>query len=87
MPKGPQGQKRPADVIGAAVMVARIATGEMPNDAESEMASQREGGRKGAEIRTQTTPRERRVEIARRAAAVRWSEGVAAREKKEPQEQ
>ena len=28
MPKGPQGQKRPADVIGAAVMVARIATGE-----------------------------------------------------------
>ena len=29
MPKGPQGQKRPADVIGAAVMVGRIATGEV----------------------------------------------------------
>ena len=29
MPKGPQGQKRPADVIGAAVMVAKIATGEI----------------------------------------------------------
>lgn len=29
MPKGPQGQKRPADVIGAAVMVAKIATGEV----------------------------------------------------------
>lgn len=28
MPKGPQGQKRPADVIGAAVKVMRIATGE-----------------------------------------------------------
>jgi len=28
MPKGPQGQKRPADVIGAAIRVARIATGE-----------------------------------------------------------
>ena len=27
MARGPQGQKRPADVIGAAVMVARIATG------------------------------------------------------------
>ena len=26
MPKGPHGEKRPADVIGAAVMVARIAT-------------------------------------------------------------
>jgi hypothetical protein len=29
MPRGPKGEKRPADVIGAAVMVARIATGEI----------------------------------------------------------
>ena len=29
MPKGPRNEKRPADVIGAAVMVARIATGEV----------------------------------------------------------
>ncbi|MGO8855516.1 MAG: hypothetical protein ACLQO1_07370 [Steroidobacteraceae bacterium] len=29
MPKGPKGQHRPADVIGAAVMVAKIATGEL----------------------------------------------------------
>ena len=29
MPKGPRGEKRPADVIGAAVMVAKIATGEI----------------------------------------------------------
>ncbi len=28
MPKGPRGEKRPADVIGAAVKVMRIATGE-----------------------------------------------------------
>ena len=28
MPKGPRGEKRPADVIGAAVLVGRIATGE-----------------------------------------------------------
>jgi hypothetical protein len=27
MPRGPRGEKRPADVIGAAVMVAKIATG------------------------------------------------------------
>ena len=26
MPKGPQGQKRPADVIGNAVLIAKIAT-------------------------------------------------------------
>ena len=29
MPKGPKGEKRPADVIGAAVMVSKIATGEI----------------------------------------------------------
>lgn len=28
MPKGPQGQMRPADVIGNAVHIAKIATGE-----------------------------------------------------------
>ncbi len=34
MPKGPRGEKRPADVIGAAVKVMRIATGEEPDDRE-----------------------------------------------------
>jgi hypothetical protein len=29
MPRGPKGEKRPADVIGAAIMVGRIATGEI----------------------------------------------------------
>ncbi len=29
MPKGPKGEKRPADVIGAAVKIAKIATGEI----------------------------------------------------------
>jgi len=29
MPRGPRGEKRPADVIGAAVMVGKIATGEI----------------------------------------------------------
>jgi hypothetical protein len=29
MPKGPKGEKRPADVIGAAVLVGKIATGEI----------------------------------------------------------
>jgi hypothetical protein len=32
MPKGPKGEKRPADVIGAAVKIMRIATGEEPED-------------------------------------------------------
>ncbi len=29
MPRGPKGEKRPADVVGAAVTVAKIATGEI----------------------------------------------------------
>ena len=32
MPKGPKGQKRPADVIGNAIKVMRIATGEEVED-------------------------------------------------------
>lgn len=38
MPKGPKGQKRPADVIGAAVMIAKIATGE-DDETEQKKAS------------------------------------------------
>jgi hypothetical protein len=56
MPKGPQGQKRPADVIGNAVRVMRIATG----DAEEEYDTADEGkdqaaaelGRKGGKADT-----------------------------------
>jgi hypothetical protein len=29
MPRGPKGEKRPADAIGNAIMVGRIATGEI----------------------------------------------------------
>ena len=32
MPKGPKGEKRPADAVGAAVMVAKIATGEIEDE-------------------------------------------------------
>ena len=32
MPRGPQGEERPADVIGNAVEVMRIASGEEPED-------------------------------------------------------
>jgi hypothetical protein len=39
MPKGPKGEKRPADVIGNAVRVMRIATG----DAEEEYDTSDEG--------------------------------------------
>jgi hypothetical protein len=34
MPTGPKGQKGPADVIGNAIMVAKIATGEIEEGTE-----------------------------------------------------
>jgi len=52
MPKGPHGQKRPADVIGNAVHVMRIATGEIEEDAESARArAGRLGGKTGGKLR------------------------------------
>ena len=36
MPIGPRGEKRPADVIGTAVMVAKIAAGEIEEELEPE---------------------------------------------------
>lgn len=74
MPKGPKGEKRPADAIGLAVMVGRIATGEIedtPEDDGKDKAAQ-ELGRKGGRARAEGMMPERRAEIARKAAASRW---------------
>jgi hypothetical protein len=73
MPKGPQGQKRPADVIGSAVMVAKIATGEL-NDASGSPAREGRslGGKNGGEARAVSLTPEQRSEIARIAAEARW---------------
>lgn len=68
MPKGPQGQKRPADAIGLAVLVGKIATGE----AQDELAVGT-GGASGGRARAAKLSAEERSEIARKAAAKRWS--------------
>jgi hypothetical protein len=39
MPKGPKGEKRPADVIGNAVKVMRIATGEIRHGSRTHQCS------------------------------------------------
>ena len=71
MPKGPQGQKRPADAVSRAIMVAKIATGEIEEDRELSSAAA-ELGRKGGKKRAENMTPERRKEIARKAAAKRW---------------
>jgi len=40
MHKGPKGQKCPADVIGNAILVAKIATGEDTEDIPEDKAAQ-----------------------------------------------
>jgi hypothetical protein len=71
MPRGPKGEKRPADVIGAAVMVAKIATGEVSESLPSETAAA-SLGRKGGKARAAKLSAKERKEIASRAAKSRW---------------
>lgn len=75
MPKGPRGEKRPADAIGRAIMVAKIATGEIEDERETLSSAAAELGRKGGAKRAASLSPERRAEIARKAAATRWNKG------------
>jgi hypothetical protein len=74
MPTGPKGQKRPADVIGNAMKVAKIATGEEVEelDEDGKNPAAKELGRKGGAKRAANLSPERRAEIARKAAQKRW---------------
>jgi len=76
MPKGPRGEKRPADVIGTAVKVMRIASGQEQEDINQPEADKDQAavelGRKGGKARAEKlTPAQRR-RIARKAAQARW---------------
>lgn len=75
MPKGPKGEKRPADVVGNAVKVMQIATGEIEEDIADDGKDKAavELGKKGGRARAEKMTPERRSEIARRAAAKRWN--------------
>ena len=47
MPRGPKGEKHPADAIGAAVMAGRIATGEIEDQRREKNAHAVALGREG----------------------------------------
>jgi hypothetical protein len=47
MPRGPKGEKRPADVIGNAVHVMRVATGELKEPTSDKRTVRSEAGKKG----------------------------------------
>ena len=74
MPKGPQAQKRPADVVSNAVRGMQIATGEAEEDYADEgkdKTAQELGGKAGI-ARAKSMSKRQRSEIASKAARVRW---------------
>jgi hypothetical protein len=75
MPRGPKGEKRPADANQRAVMVGRIAIGELEDvmTEEGKSAAAVALGRMGGKARAEGMSAKRRKEIAKRAAAKRWS--------------
>jgi hypothetical protein len=74
MPRGPKGERRPVDVIGNAVHVMRVLTGEIEeaivDDGKDPAAKAL--GKKGGAARAKAMTPERRSEIAKEAAAKRW---------------
>ncbi|HVD84279.1 MAG TPA: RNA-binding protein [Bradyrhizobium sp.] len=74
MPRGPKGEKRPADAIGNAIMIGRIATGEIddPTTDDGKNAAAVALGRMGGKARAEGMTAKRRKEIAKKAAKSRW---------------
>ena len=77
MPRGPKGEKRHADTVQNAILVARIATGEIEDGAnESKDATAvrvgKLGGLKGGKARAESLSPGKRTAIAKKAAQARW---------------
>ena len=77
MPRGPKGEKRPADVIGNAVHVMRIATGEIEDDLPTPESEGKDPaavalGKKGGIARAAALKKSQRASIAKMAAKARW---------------
>jgi hypothetical protein len=77
VPRGPKGEKRPADTVQNAMLIGRIATGDAEDCAnESKGAtavrSGRLGGLKGGKARAEVLSPGKRTAIAKKAAEARW---------------
>ncbi len=68
--RGPKGEKRPGNVIGAAVMVAKIATKEIKDETKDPAAVSL--GSKGGKARAKSLSDKQRKEIAKKGAKARW---------------
>lgn len=74
MPRGPRGERRPADVIGNAVRVMRIATGEEEDDRQDAPppSPAQQLGTLGGAARAKKLSASQRRAIAQKAAKARW---------------
>lgn len=75
MAKTPKGKKRPSDVIGNAVRVMQIATGEVDEDSQTDDGKDKAAqsmGRRGGKARAEKLTAEQRSKIAKKAAEKRW---------------
>ena len=72
MPRGPNGEKRPADAAQCAVQVAQLAIQEISENLPS---NKRQGGKAGGTARAKKLNPSRRSAIARQAAQARWAAG------------
>lgn len=76
MPKSTK--KKPSDVVGNAIRVAKIATGEIEETVEDDGKNKaaQELGRKGGKARAKRLTPKQRAEIAAAAAAARWKKST-----------
>jgi hypothetical protein len=75
MPRGPKGEKRPADAIGNAIMIGKIATGEIDETTTTEDGKNAAAvalGRMGGKARAAAMTAKKRSEVAKKAAKSRW---------------
>lgn len=77
MPKGPKGEKRPADAVSNAVKIARIAVGDEEEEYDTPDGKAKDPaavsmGKRGGKARAEKMSPERRREIAKKAAEKRW---------------
>ena len=81
MPRGPKGEKRPGDAIGNAIMIAKIATGEIEDitTEDGKNAAAVALGRMGGKARAAGMSPKKRKEIARKAAQTRWAKSESRR--------
>ena len=71
MPRGPRGERRPADMVGCAIAVARLSVGEN-SEAPKAPSGRVRSGHAGAKARAEKLTADQRSAVAKKAASARW---------------